>query len=151
MTKIKTSEIDHVSSAINYGVNTFIENKDLLYTVEFTGWAFFLSEHAINNKEIKLVFDSGDNRYEAETELQERFDLWAVLQENNIPGYKHGFITKFSPLQMKNGIYKLYLFCYENEMTSGIVDTQLMFIKTYRNFSEYKDIPVSETGVSSDE
>src|SRR4030066_504858 len=142
--KIKSNELDNLSSEIKYRVDSFIQNQDILFTVEFTGWAFIQSEQEKDNKQIKLVFVSGANQYEVETELQERFDLRAVLQENKISGYKHGFMTRFSPLQMKNGIYKLYIFCYENEATSGIVDTGRMYIKTYRDFSEYQVIPAVE-------
>jgi hypothetical protein len=136
--KIKTNEFSNLSSELKYRVDSYNETQDILFTVEFTGWAFIPSEQDNNNKEIKLVFVSGDNRYEVDTELQERFDIKTVLQENNISDYKHGFITKFSPLQMKNGIYKLYIF-YENGETSVIVDTGKMYLKTYRNFSEYED------------
>lgn len=143
--KIETNAPDVLSSELVFNVDSFVENQDVLFSVEIIGWAFIPSESESDNKQIKLVFVSEDGRYEVETELQERFDQRGVFQQNNVSGYKHGFVTRFSPLQMKNGIYKLYLYCYENEGTSGIVDTGKMFIKTYRKFSEYIDTPVLET------
>jgi hypothetical protein len=138
--KNNIGDLDNLPGDLNFKIDSFIENRDILYTVEFIGWAFIQSKQGDSNKEIKLIFVSGENRYEVETVLQERFDLRQVLQENNIPGYKHGFITKFSPIQMKNGIYKLFLYCYENDGTSGIVDTGRMYLKTYRGFSAYDDM-----------
>ena len=143
--KTETYKFDNLSNELNYKLDLFNENQDILSTVELIGWAFIPSQQANDNKEIKLVFVSEDNRYEVNTALQERFDIRAVLQENKVHGYKHGFRTRFSPLQMKNGIYKLYLFCYENEEISGMVDTGEMYLKTYRNFSEYQDTPILET------
>ncbi len=143
--KAETYKFDNLSSELNYKLDSFIENQDILSSVEFIGWAFIPSQQANDNKEIKLVFVSEDNRYEVDTALQERFDIRAVLQENKVSGYKHGFRTRFSPLKMKNGIYNLYLFCYENEEISGMVDTGRMYLKTYRNFSEYQGTPVLET------
>jgi hypothetical protein len=143
--KTEIYKFDNLSGEIKFKLESFIKNQDILSTVEFIGWAFIPSQQADENKAIKLVFVSEDNRYEVDTALQERFDILAILQENKVPGYKHGFRAGFSPLEMKNGIYKLYLFCYENEEISGIVDTERMYLKTYRNFSEYQDTPVLET------
>jgi hypothetical protein len=143
--KIKTNEFQNLSSELKYNIDSFTENQDILSSVEFSGWALIPLERENDNKEIKLVFVSGDNRYEVETEIQERFDLKEILKENTFYNFKHGFMTRYSPLQMKNGIYKLYLFCYENEGASGIVDTGMMYQKTYRNFSSYEDIPVQDT------
>jgi len=134
-----------ISNDLNHRIDTFIENQDILSTVEFTGWAFIPSKNDENAKEIKLIFASEDYRYEVETELQERFDLKTVLQENGVSDYKHGFITRFSPLQMKNGIYKLFIFCYENEEASGIVNTGKVYVKTYQGFSEVEGDPFLET------
>jgi hypothetical protein len=139
--EIKPNQYENVSSELNYKVDTFTENQDILFTVEFSGWAFIHPVQDGSKKEIKLVFISEKKYYEVGTSLQERFDLRAILEENKIQGFKHGFITKFSPLQMKNGVYELYLYCYEGDGASAIVDTQRTFEKTNRMFTELKDDP----------
>lgn len=139
--KAQISEFDDLSNNLSYKIDTFIANQDIFYTVEFIGWAFLQDEQDTSDQQIKLIFISEENRYEVETQLQERFDLRQVFIENHISGYKHGFITKFSTLPMKNGIYKLYLYCYENDNTFGMVDTGRMYVKTYRSFSAYNVNP----------
>ena len=139
--KSNVNNLDNLSDEMSFNIDAYNENQDILYTVEFSGWAFMPFQQDDSNKDIKLIFVSGENRYEVETELQERFDLRQLLVDNHVSGYKHGFITKFSTIQMKNGIYKLYLYCYENDNTSGIVDTGRMYVKTYRSFSAYNGNP----------
>jgi hypothetical protein len=139
--KSNINNFDKLSDDIHFNVDAYNQNQDILYTAEFTGWAFMPFLQDDSKKDIKLIFVSGEHRYEVETELQERFDLRQVLLDNGISGYKHGFITKFSTLQMKNGTYKLYLFCYENDNTFGMVDTGRVYVKSYRTFSEYDGNP----------
>jgi hypothetical protein len=143
--KIDINKYDDVSGKFNSRIDSFHENQDIMFTVEFTGWAFIQTEKGNGNKSIKLIFSSEDNRYEVDTALQERFDLKKLFNENNIYGLKHGFTTKFSPLKMENDIYKLYIYCYENEEVTGLIDTGKLYKKTYRGFTEYEDVPVIET------
>jgi hypothetical protein len=141
LSEMKTNEINNLSAVLQFKIDSFNENQDVFSTVEFIGWAFLPSEPVNANKQIKLVFVSEEHRYEVGTDLQERYDLREILLENKVAGYKHGFMTKFSPIQMKNGIYKLYLICFENEATSWAVDTGKKFIKNYRSFSEDDTVP----------
>lgn len=138
---ITTNETGNFSAELKSRVDSFNQNQDILSTVEFSGWSFFPSEQKNPDKKIKLVFASENDHYEVDTELQERFDLMAILRENKVFDYKHGFMTKFSPIKMKNGVYKLFIYCYENEETSGIVDTGQSFLKDYNSFTEYSVSP----------
>ncbi len=134
--KIDINKYDNLSGDVNAYIDSFSEDQDIMVNVEFKGWAFIQTEQDNGNNNIKLIFTSKDNHYEVDTELQERFDLKIVFTENTIYGYKHGFITKFSPLKMENGIYKLYIYCYENDEAIGLMDTGKLYKKTYRGFTE---------------
>jgi len=85
-----------------------------------------------------LVFSSADKRYEVDASIIDRFNLNQLYGDKGIVGINHGFITRFSPLKMENGIYKLYIYCYENDNTIGFMDTNRTFEKTYRTFKEVK-------------
>ena len=119
-------------------MENFRRSEDLLFTVEFMGFAFIPTEQESIEKEIKLVFASEENRYEVSTEVLDRFNLRNLFRENKVVGINHGFITRFSPLNMKNGVYRLYIYCYENENTIGFLETDMVFEKTYRSFKELK-------------
>lgn len=119
-------------------VESFSETQDLLFTVEFSGYAFIKTEEMSNDKVIKLIFSSAENDYEVHTGILDRFNLRDLFKQNEIIGINHGFISRFSPIKMKNGIYRLYIYCVENDNTIGFIDTGREFEKTYRSFKDYK-------------
>ncbi len=60
--KTGTYKFDNYPMNLFRRLNSFNENQDILSTVELIGWAFIPSQQANDNKEIKLVFVSEDNR-----------------------------------------------------------------------------------------
>ncbi len=119
-------------------VESFSETQDLMFTVEFSGYAFIKAEEMSSDKVIKLIFSSAENDYEVNTGVLDRFNLRDLFKQKEIIGINHGFISRFSPINMKNGIYRLYIYCVENENTIGFIDTGREFEKTYRSFKDYK-------------
>jgi len=134
---VNYEDYDHFPNDIDFRIDTFYETKNIFFSVEFTGWAYINKTKDSENKYIKLIFVSDDNSFEIETDIVDRFDLMSQLTANNIKGLNHGFITYFSPLKLKNGIYELHIFCYENENTMAIINTKKIFIKTFRSFKEF--------------
>ncbi len=119
-------------------IETFYVKQDIFFTTEFSGYAFIPTNQVSKYKTIKLIFVSNNKRYEVDTSIIERFNLRDLFRDKGIVGINHGFITRFSPLKMENGVYKLYIYCYENENTIGFMDTNRSFEKTYRTFKEVK-------------
>lgn len=137
------SQYEKLIKTFDAHVDTFNEKQDILFTVEFTGYAFIPTTQESTNKAIKLVFLSEKNVYETDTKVLERFELRDLFKKKEILGRNHGFITRFSPLKMKNGIYNLFIYCYENEETVGVFDTKLRYEKTLRSFSRYDEAAAS--------
>lgn len=137
--KIGSTQYTDLKNDFTAKVESFTENQDIMHTVEFSGFAFIPTGQASPNKTIRLVFISKENRYEVDTEIIDRFNLRDLFNQNNIVGINHGFITRFSPLNMKNGVYTLYIYCYENENEIGITNTNMVFEKTYQSFTNKKD------------
>ena len=133
MTKYDENQRDFESK-----IESFYVKQDIFFTTEFSGYAFIPTNQASPDKTIKLVFVSDEKRYEVETLSIDRFDLRDLYRDKGIVGINHGFITRFSPLKMENGIYKLYIYCYENDDIIGFMDTNRSFEKTYRTFKEVK-------------
>lgn len=116
-------------------IESHSEIKDILYTIEVSGYAFIPTGQESKNKAIKLVFISAEDTYEVGSEVLDRFELRDLYKQEGIIGINHGFITRFSPIKMKNGVYKLFIYCYENEDTAGIFDTKLTFEKNNRSLN----------------
>jgi hypothetical protein len=49
----------------------------------------------------------------------------------------HGFEGEFSTITMKNGIYKLYIYDWENEKNYGVVDTGRLYEKDANGMKEF--------------
>lgn len=136
--EVKSTEYDEYKRNFEAKIDTFYVKQDIFFTTEFSGYAFIPTNQASPNKEIKLVFASENYRYEVDTSVIDWFFLKSMFRDKGIVGINHYFITRFSPIEMKNGTYELYIYCYENESTIGFMDTNRSFEKTYRTFTEVK-------------
>ena len=132
--KIKMDQYLVIEGNVDYNIDTFSETQDILNNVEFTGWAFVQTTKNNNDKKIRLVFKSEKNSYEVDAEIFNILGLQGHFPEKKIYGNNQGFTTKFSPIQMENGIYKLYFYCFENEEAVGFIDSKIVFEKKYRSF-----------------
>lgn len=131
-----SNSIKPTGDEVFYALDEFTISEKLTMDTYLTGWAFVETEEENQDKKVKLIFSSEKQSYEVETELRERKDIASVLINQNVPKQKVGIIAYFSPLNLKNGIYELYISVYENEKAYGIVDTNRTFIKNYRVFRE---------------
>ena len=105
--------------------------------MEINGFAYFVpSSSEIADKEISLLLSSANNTYIVDTDLTDRLDLRSQLSQSKVIGFRHGFRTTFSPLGIANGVYELYIYCYENEDFVGYINTDKVFIKQYDEFYE---------------
>ena len=136
--KIELNKYDEFAKDFDLKIESIYTKQDIFITTEISGYALIQPDQASPNKAIKLVFSSDDKRYEVDASIIDRFNLNSLYRNKGIVGINHGFITRFSPLKMENGVYKLYIYCYENENTIGFMDTNRYFEKTYRTFKEVK-------------
>ena len=134
--KIASDKYAGMSNVIEMNIESFIETRDLLMSVEIMGWAFIETGQESVNKNINLVFVSETDTYEVTTEVQERFNLRNLFNSHDIIGINHGYFARFSPLRMENGTYKLFIYCQENDDIRGIIDTENIFMKTYQGLSK---------------
>ncbi|HAE85746.1 MAG TPA: hypothetical protein DCG78_04470 [Anaerolineaceae bacterium] len=137
--EVESTKYDEYKRDFEAKIETFYVKQDIFFTTEFSGYAFIPTNQVSKYKTIKLIFVSNNKRYEVDTSIIERFNLRDLFRDKGIVGINHGFITRFSPLKMENGVYKLYIYCYENENTIGFMDTNRYFEKTYRTFKEVKN------------
>ena len=136
--EIELNKYDEFAKDFYLKIESIYTKQDIFITTEISGYALIQPDQASPNKAIKLVFSSDDKRYEVDASIIDRFNLNSLYRDKGIVGINHGFITRFSPLKMENGVYKLYIYCYENENTIGFMDTNRYFEKTYRTFKEVK-------------
>ena len=136
--KIELNKYNEFAKNFDLKIESIYTKQDIFITTEISGYALIQPDQASPNKAIKLVFSSDDKRYEVDASIIDRFNLNSLYRDKGIVGINHGFITRFSPLKLENGVYKLYIYCYENENTIGFMDTNRYFEKTYRTFKEVK-------------
>jgi len=136
--EVESTKYDEYKRDFEAKIESFYVKQDIFFTTEFSGYAFIPTNQASKDKTIKLIFVSNNKRYEVDTSIIERFNLRDLFHERSIVDINHGFITRFSPIKMENGIYKLYIYCYENDDIIGFMDTNRSFEKTYRTFKEVK-------------
>ena len=69
--------------------------------------------------------------------LMSRPDVVQAYKDINIRGVFHGFSETLSTVGVKNGIYKIYIYCKENEENYGLVYTGEMLKKDSNGISPY--------------
>jgi len=121
-------------------VDVMSQSEDIKYTVEIEGWAFIETEYDNQQKYVRLVFQDlrNGNLYEVPASLTTRLDVYENLKDlYNIPRTNLAYYTKFSPLELADGEYRLYIYDWENESFNGLIDTGKVYLKSNRSFTEY--------------
>lgn len=99
-----------------------------------SGWAFCETENNNSNRYSTLILRGDERTYELTPYSQSRTDVRVNVRRqlerpDMIISTYVGFIRQFSFLNIKDGIYDLYLCCWENETNYGISYTFLQIIK----------------------
>lgn len=96
-----------------FAVDIIAENGDMLETVSIQGWSFVETDTDNTNRETRLVFENEKNAYEVLVKTEDmctRTDVLNVFSDKKFGINKSvAFIYEFSTLQMKNGIYNIYI------------------------------------------
>lgn len=122
-------------------IDDITETGNMLETVCIRGWSFTETDTDNTNREIKLVLKNEKKCYVVTImadSLTARLDVIAAFPDQKF-GINNaiGFIYEFSTLQMKNGIYNIYIYVWENEENYGIVDTGIQVKKDGASFKIY--------------
>lgn len=124
-----------------FAVDIIAENGDMLETVSIQGWSFVETDTDNTNRETRLVFENEKNAYEVLVKTEDmctRTDVLNVFSDKKFGINKSvAFIYEFSTLQMKNGIYNIYIYVWENEENYGIADTGIQVKKDGASFKIY--------------
>lgn len=122
---IPKSSIDIADSPhkVRYSIDSITVTDSILKDIDVTGWSFIESNINNEDKEVFLIFLSDNKTYQVRLNVYDRGDLPAALPELIVPKRNSGFMGSFSPLAMKNGLYRLYIFNKENHQFYGIADT----------------------------
>jgi hypothetical protein len=138
--KVPSSQFSPFEREFPFSIHSFSQNRDFTHTVEISGWAYLQTGQIHQNKQIKLVFVSPKKSYSVDTSLQQIFNK-EIFGAYRTYGLQHGFITRFSPVKMEDGIYQLHIYCYENEASVGYMDTGKRYQKSTRDFVELVENP----------
>lgn len=105
---------------------------------DYIGWAFCETNFDNTNKEVWIILANDKKTYMYKNELKRRDDVFDAFKEQyKIKGSYHGISSNVSTVGVKTGIYKLYIYCKENEDNYGLVDTGIMIRKDNRGIRQY--------------
>ena len=147
-------------NSVVFAIEKISSSQNLFKDVKASGWAFVEFEGKNPDKKLSLIFVSEEVSYAFEMQTFDRIDLNTAPTLANflVPKYRDGFEGSFSPLTMKNGNYRLFIYAQENEELNGLVDTGREYTKHFGSFTErvggeeiatVKDIPNSDLYVNS--
>lgn len=135
------TDIDNsgLANPVVYAIDRVLLSQNIFSDVSISGWAFVENVGKSADKTISAIFESEGESYRIEMKTFKRFDLDTapILEGYAIPKSLNGFEGSFSPLGMKNGTYKLYLYVKENQNLEGMVNTGRVFVKRFGTFEEY--------------
>lgn len=106
---------------------------DILEQVGIRGWAFAETEQSNENRYVSIVLKGTDHCYCVRCEQPEekgtydeiivREDVQEQYPDYHIPSANVGFTCDFSTLNVQDGEYELYLYCWENLDNYGVANT----------------------------
>lgn len=98
--------------------------NDLLETFGISGWAFVDTEEDNSDRYASVILKGDDVCYESKfTNYIKRTDARSYASNGKLKSYMVGIANDFSTVNIKDGVYDLYISCRENEMNYGITDT----------------------------
>jgi hypothetical protein len=123
---------------VEFSIDESYVSGGLEGNIYFKGWAFCETGEENDSKKIGLIFVSDNISYIYNLKAVGRADLKVAFSTSKeIKGIMHGFAGEFSTIIMKNGIYKLYIYDWENENNYGIVDTGKLYKKDAIGIEEF--------------
>lgn len=118
-----------------YCFDQCLENGDLLETVGMIGWAFTETDQDNPNAYTELIFANESECYSLKSKQQaytlcsKRNDVVKAFAELHISSENVGFAKDFTTINMKDGVYNVYIYRFENEYNYGIAQTEKQLVK----------------------
>lgn len=131
---IEFNKIPEANISITYQIYNCIISDNVDGEVEISGYAYMETEQNNSDKRIDLLLASSDDTYLVPTKLSARHDLSAERTGKLIQGTNHSFSGRFSYFLLPDGIYRVILYCYENDSTYDYVYTDMLFSKQDKSF-----------------
>jgi len=119
-------EIPIATKPTYFGFDSFELENDIYSTVVISGWVYCISNAMDSETEARVVFLSDDSDYIVKTVKERRMDIMAIFGGTR---QDPGVITSFSPLEMKNGEYRVGLIVEEKGELAGFAFTDYYLIK----------------------
>lgn len=119
-----------------WGLYGYRWNNDNLSSITFHGIACCETDESNLDRRVELVLVGRSHIYRIGTTLENAANngrFW----DRNLQGTMNNFITTFPTLDVKRDIYRVGIYVWENESTSGYVDTRMVFEKTATGLREY--------------
>ncbi len=112
-----------------YGIDVLKPiSSSMLEKISFEAWAFCETEYPNPNKQIGIILHNKDNTYSFYANpTNSRRDLLVI--DAKIKGVMHGGIFNPSTILVKDGTYRVGVYCYENEYDYGYVETEYILTK----------------------
>ena len=150
-TVLQTAKFDafEKKDPVNFAVDTLDYGNNLKETLTLNGWAFCETDQGNTEKEITLILKAGDRCYAIHPTVTNRKDITdAYSGSKKITGTNHGFKSTASTVNMKNGLYDLYIYCKENDANYGLIKTGVKLEKNGTRLSRYEGVSLQQSSIS---
>lgn len=123
---------------VNFALDEPVLMDDMLKTMYISGWAFCENDLVRPEREISIVLASDKHCYLVSNKATLRRDFYVTFTEQ-IDNVMSGIETKFSTINIQNGIYRLYIYVSENETRTGLAYTGMQFEKKHGNLKRIEN------------
>ena len=136
---VEKSDIDIENlkkNEVYYSTDEIVIKNDLFDSFYIRGWAFCETTFDNSNKEIWVLLANDKDKYAHKVNINKRNDVFDVFKrKSGIKDANVGILNTISTVDVKNGVYKIYLYCKENAENYGLVDINQMIKKDGRGLS----------------
>ncbi len=150
---VEKSDIDIENlkkNEVYYSTDEIVIKNDLFDSFYIRGWAFCETTFDNSNKEIWVLLANDKDKYAHKVNINKRNDVFDVFKrKSGIKDANVGILNTISTVDVKNGVYKIYLYCKENAENYGLVDINQMIKKDGRGISIYNWHSTAQNGIES--
>jgi len=150
---VEKSDIDIENlkkNEVYYSTDEIVIKNDLFDSFYIRGWAFCETTFDNSNKEIWVLLANDKDKYAHKVNINKRNDVFDVFKrKSGIKDANVGILNTISTVDVKNGVYKIYLYYKENAENYGLVDINQMIKKDGRGISIYNWHSTAQNGIES--
>lgn len=117
---------------VYYWIEEFDIYGNIAKYLNFRGWSFAETEEDSSNRKVELILYNQDNQYAIYPSIHER-ETYRAFPDKKINGKMHGFYGKASLINLRDGIYDIYINDIENNKNYGLVYTRRYINKYGQN------------------